>query len=111
MAGLTPEAFSEMQKLNKQHMSPQPTAAYAAPKATPLPQSRVKDEGNKLFSKGAYAEAIEKYQEVINDLITTPLSPEVIGLEVTCRLNIANCCSKLQDYGRAIEECRKVPPT
>lgn len=107
MSNLDPETLDSLKQQTTQRMAATP-APTTQPKPSSLPQAKLKEEGNKLFGAGAYLEALEKYQEALVALASAALSDEVIALEVTCRLNIANCCSKLNDFERAIEECKKV---
>jgi len=108
MASFDDNTLDQIKQQTTQRMKQAPPPAAPAPaKTSSLPQNKIKEEGNKLFSQGAYLDAIEKYQQAIVELASAALSEEVIALEVTCRLNIANCCSKLKDYDRAIEESRK----
>lgn len=75
---------------------------------------RVKEKGNSLFKEAKYAEAKEKYFELMNNINEMNIESDskeykdLEKLKIVVRLNIANCLLKLNDYEMAIYECNKV---
>jgi tetratricopeptide (TPR) repeat protein len=75
---------------------------------------KIKGEGNDFFRSGKYAEACDKYYEVLNEISylsekdTKQYIKELEELEILCRLNIANVKLKSDDYDFVIRECAKV---
>ena len=75
---------------------------------------KIKGEGNDYFRNGKYAEACDKYYEVLNEISylsdkdSTKYKKELEELEILCRLNIANVKLKTEDYDLVIRECAKV---
>jgi len=74
----------------------------------------LKNEGNSFFKNSKYQEACEKYYEVLNELDYLSREKNIYNLkdiealENTCRLNIATCKLKTNDYDLAINECLKI---
>ncbi len=75
---------------------------------------KIKGEGNNYFRSGKYAEACDKYYEVLNEISylsekdSKQYLKELEELETLCRLNIANVKLKSDDYDFVIRECAKV---
>ena len=71
--------------------------------------TKMKEDGNNLFRKGKYEEAIKKYYETIEEIKTAidkdKYKDELDNIEKSCRLNIANCKLKTEDYDGVINEC------
>ena len=71
----------------------------------------IKNEGNKLFKENKFPEAIKKYYECIEEIKTcneedkNKLYVQLNEIEKACRLNIANCKLKTEDYDGVINEC------
>lgn len=74
----------------------------------------LKNDGNGFFKTSKYQEACEKYYEVLNELDYLSREKNIYNLkdiealENTCRLNIATCKLKTNDYDLAINECLKI---
>ena len=74
----------------------------------------IKNEGNQFFKSSKYQEACEKYYEVLNELDYLARETNLFNiedldsLENTCRLNIATCKLKTNEYDLAINECLKI---
>ena len=77
--------------------------------------TKMKGEGNNLFKKEKYEEAIKKYYEAIEESKTSlekdKYKNELNDLERVCRLNIASCKLKTKDYDGVINECSIVLET
>lgn len=75
---------------------------------------KIKNEGNAFFKINKYNEACEKYYEALNELEylsrekNVSCIKDIEDLEDTCRLNIATCKLKTNDYELAINECLKI---
>jgi tetratricopeptide (TPR) repeat protein len=75
---------------------------------------KIKNEGNSLFKASKFNQACERYYEAINELQYLSRDKdisclkEVEDLEDTCRLNIATCKLKGNDFDSAVNECLKV---
>jgi tetratricopeptide (TPR) repeat protein len=75
---------------------------------------KIKGEGNNCFRGGKYAEACDKYYEVLNEISYLgekdgkQYHHELEELEILCRLNIANVKMKSEDWDFVIRECAKV---
>ena len=71
--------------------------------------TKMKEEGNNLFRNNKYNEAIKKYYETIEEIKTTidkdKYKNELDNIERICRLNIAACKLKTEDYDGVINEC------
>jgi tetratricopeptide (TPR) repeat protein len=71
----------------------------------------IKNEGNKLFKENKFQDAIKKYYECIEEIKTcneddkNKLYVQLNEIEKACRLNIANCKLKTEDYDGVINEC------
>jgi tetratricopeptide (TPR) repeat protein len=72
----------------------------------------IKKKGNELFKENKLKEACEKYYDVVNEMEyisdNNKFKKELEDLEATCRLNIANCKLKMEDYDIVIQECLRV---
>jgi len=71
-----------------------------------------KNQGNIVFKEFDYENAAKLYMEALNYLADLyDLSPteqeEVNAIKVPCHLNIALCCTKIDRYNQAIENCNK----
>ena len=77
--------------------------------------TNIKTEGNDLFKKEKFEEAIKKYYEAIEEIKTSmdrdKYKNELNDLERICRLNIASCKLKTKDYDGVINECSIVLET
>ena len=77
--------------------------------------TKMKEEGNNLYRKNNYNEAIKKYYETIEEIKTTidkdKYKNELDNIERVCRLNIAACKLKIEDYDGVINECSIVLET
>ena len=79
--------------------------------------TKMKEEGNSFFRNGNYEAAIKKYYETIEEIKTTndknknDYKKELENIERICRLNIANCKLKTEDYDGVINECSIVLET
>ena len=77
--------------------------------------TKMKAEGNELFKKEKFEEAIKKYYEAIEEIKTSldrdKYKNELNDLERICRLNIASCKLKTKDYDGVINECSIVLET
>ena len=77
--------------------------------------TKLKTEGNDLFKKEKYEDAIKKYYEAIEEIKTSmdrdKYKNELNDLERICRLNIASCKLKTKDYDGVINECSIVLET
>ena len=71
--------------------------------------TKLKEEGNNLFKNNKNEEAIKKYYEAIEEIKTTTekdkYKNELDNIEKSCRLNIAICKLKTEDYDGVINEC------
>ena len=71
--------------------------------------TKMKEDGNILFKKEKFEEAIKKYYETIEEIKTSidkdKYKNELDEVEKSCRLNIANCKLKTKDYDGVINEC------
>ena len=79
--------------------------------------TKMKEEGNNFFRSGNYESAIKKYYETIEEIKTANdkdknnYKKELENIERICRLNIANCKLKTNDYDGVINECSIVLET
>ena len=77
--------------------------------------TKMKGEGNNLFKKEKYEEAIKKYYEAIEESKTSlekdKYKNELNDLKRVCRLNIARWKLKTKDYDGVINECSIVLET
>ncbi|XP_072316295.1 sperm-associated antigen 1-like [Eucyclogobius newberryi] len=76
--------------------------------ALPPPLSRLKNEGNLLFKAGQFADALEKYSQVIQGCTDSGIdSPEDLCLlysnRAACYLKDGNCQDCIQDCTKALE--------
>ncbi|CAG9323673.1 unnamed protein product [Blepharisma stoltei] len=78
------------------------------PTATVVEATEIKNQGNTYFNQGKYKEAIDRYEEALRKLQKEPLSESAKTLEISCRMNLANCLAKFEDYDQIIEQCKKV---
>lgn len=72
-----------------------------------------KEEGNELFKNGKYERAVKKYDKAMGyiseDLSFADDEQKLVkSLRVSCWLNCAACCSKLNNFHEAIKLCSKV---
>ena len=71
--------------------------------------TKMKEEGNTLFRDNKYNEAIKKYYDTIEEIKTSidkdKYKTELDNIERLCRLNIAACKLKTEDYDGVINEC------
>lgn len=73
--------------------------------------NEIKNKANDLFKNNELSKASEKYYEVINAVRTTKClkdTPQGNKLEINCRLNLALCKIKQEDYDVAIDQCERV---
>ena len=72
----------------------------------------IKNQGNELFKQGKYSLANEKYSEILNKIINIKPNKNESHLyqelEISSRLNIANCYINLNEYLLTVNECKKV---
>ena len=77
--------------------------------------TKIKEDGNNLFRDKKYEEAIKKYYEAIEEIKTgidrDKYKNELDNIERSCRLNIAACKLKTEDYDGVINECSIVLET
>ena len=77
--------------------------------------TKIKEDGNNLFRDKKYEEAIKKYYEAIEEIKTgidrDKYKTELDNIERSCRLNIAACKLKTEDYDGVINECSIVLET
>ncbi|XP_031118608.1 peptidyl-prolyl cis-trans isomerase FKBP62-like isoform X2 [Ipomoea triloba] len=75
--------------------------------------SRKKEEGNALFKIGKYQRALKRYDKAV-DFVSEdgPFGDDdqnmIKSLRVSCWLNGAACCLKLDDFEGAIKQCSMV---
>jgi tetratricopeptide (TPR) repeat protein len=67
----------------------------------------LKNQGNEYFKQGKLPEAVEKYTAGIQELEKIPISKQASELEVTIRMNLANCLVKQNNYEGVIDQCKK----
>jgi len=71
--------------------------------------SEIRSRANESFKEQRYLEALEEYDEAIQELDFTTTSEDMDerrnSSKLTCLLNTAACCLKLQDYDRVIADC------
>lgn len=67
---------------------------------------------NEAFKEHRYVDALEEYDEAIQELEFTTTSSEMeerkTASKLTCLLNAAACCLKLEDYDRVVADCSTV---
>ena len=77
--------------------------------------TKIKEDGNNLFRNKKYEESIKKYYEAIEEIKTgidkDKYKTELDNIERSCRLNIAACKLKTEDYDGVINECSIVLET
>lgn len=64
---------------------------------------RLKEEGNELFKKGEYEEAVLKYEEALGECS----EDEEKNLRAVCYANLATCLFKLERYEDSVERAGK----
>lgn len=74
---------------------------------------RKKEEGNVLFKFGKYQRALKKYDKAVDYVSEDgPFGDDdqklIKSLRVSCWLNGAACCLKLDDFEEAIKQCSMV---
>ena len=67
----------------------------------------MKKAGNALVGEGKYADAIEKYERVRENM-KAYRDPEAQTLKKSCLLNSALCMNKVGRHEEAIERCEEV---
>eukprot|EP00899_Mesostigma_viride_P024598 jgi/Mesvir1/5322/Mv15413-RA.1 len=72
-----------------------------------------KEQGNRVFGRGDYALAAQKYRKLIQKLDrvrgdTPEEAAQVDAIKLPCMLNLAACCVKTDDFGEAIKMCSRV---
>lgn len=70
-------------------------------------QERLKEEGNALFKKSAFEEAIDKYTQAIA-LMPHEYGKELNPIAVSCYNNRAACHQQLGHYKHVTEDCSTV---
>ncbi|CAI2365404.1 unnamed protein product [Moneuplotes crassus] len=73
--------------------------------------TELKNKANTLFKNKELDKASEKYYEAINKVRTTTSlkgTPQADKLEMNCRLNLALCKIKQEEYDVAIDQCERV---
>jgi tetratricopeptide (TPR) repeat protein len=73
--------------------------------------NEIKNKANDLFKANDFSKASEKYYEAINAVRTTKClknSSQGNQLEINCRLNLALCKIKQEEYDVAIDQCERV---
>ena len=74
---------------------------------------KFKEDGNRLYKKGAFPLAKAKYSKAINCLgkgfeFSDEDIDEVIGIKTSSMLNLAACDQQLEAYSEAIQWCERV---
>ncbi|CAH9119388.1 unnamed protein product [Cuscuta epithymum] len=75
--------------------------------------NRKKEEGNVLFKHGKYETALKKYKKAVDYVSEGGRFEDndqklIKSLQVSCWLNGAACCLKLDNFGEAIKQCSMV---
>jgi hypothetical protein len=69
--------------------------------------NQLKTEGNQLHSRGAYKEAVEKYERAKSN-VESFTSKEARDLVRACNLNLSSCYLNLKQYSYCLEQCNSV---
>jgi len=74
--------------------------------------AEIRARANEAFKEMRYVDALEEYDEAIQELDFKTSSEQMDerrnASKLTCLLNTAACCLKLEDYDRVIEDCSVV---
>ena len=104
-------AAAEMSNMDADTLKNQYSAAMNQQKASQdyalRGAEQLKKDGNKLVGEGKYAEAIEKYMRVKNNL-KDDASPNARALRTSCMLNMSLCFNKTDRFNSAVSECTEV---
>ena len=115
MKNMTPEqmkqAAEQMKNMTPEQMKQQmefaTKQAQAEQKYKHEGSNRLKKAGNALVGEGKYADAIEKYERVRENM-KAYRDPEAQTLKKSCLLNSALCMNKVGRHEEAIERCEEV---
>tara|TARA_B100000475_G_scaffold173259_1_gene136143 strand:+ start:1614 stop:3044 length:1431 start_codon:yes stop_codon:yes gene_type:complete len=115
MKNMTPEqmkqAAEQMKNMTPEQMKQQmefaSKQAHAEQKYKHEGSNRLKKAGNALVGEGKYADAIEKYERVRENM-KAYRDPEAQTLKKSCLLNSALCMNKVGRHEEAIERCEEV---
>ena len=69
-----------------------------------------KEEGNRLFKSGQYTQAVERYQSSLSSA-ALDMSAEGMAIKTACKLNLASCHLKTDEYKQCIDMCSQVIQT
>lgn len=70
--------------------------------------TEVKNQGNTYFAQGKFSEAQDRYEEALRKIAKEPLSESSKTLEISCRMNLANCLAKFNQWDDVIVQAKKV---
>ncbi|EFJ52463.1 hypothetical protein VOLCADRAFT_79055 [Volvox carteri f. nagariensis] len=69
--------------------------------------TQLKNEGNQLHGRGAYKEAVEKYERAKSN-VESFTSKEAKDLVRACTLNLSSCYLNLKQFDKCLEQCNQV---
>ncbi|GLC34580.1 hypothetical protein PLESTB_001245900 [Pleodorina starrii] len=115
MKDMRPEDW-ERAKQQMESMGPDAIAQQAAQAQAQLAgrtqyvlnaSNQLKAEGNQLHGRGAYKEAVEKYERAKSN-VESFTGKEAKDLARACTLNLSSCYLNLKQYDKCVEQCNQV---
>jgi tetratricopeptide (TPR) repeat protein len=100
MKNMTPEQMKQQMEFATKQAQNEQKYKHAA-------SNQLKKDGNALVGEGKYADAIEKYERVRENM-KAYRDPEAQTLKKSCLLNSALCMNKVGRHEEAIERCEEV---
>eukprot|EP00890_Picochlorum_soloecismus_P002476 jgi/Picsp_1/3229/NSC_06069-R1_chloroplast-targeted protein len=112
MKSMTPEQRAQMENMaansNPDDLLRQADAAKANQANYKVSSAdRLKQEGNRLYREGKYAEACGKYNLSLDNL-NSIATREANALQKSCHSNLANCYLQMQDWTNVVQHCNLV---